>query len=130
MRQAEAGCTAAARLWSGLEAAGWLVAACLLVQDRHPQPGLLLYQCSPADPLLDTTAHPFARSVAVHQQCYGVHKVPAGKWLCEACKAKLKPRAANCCVCPVVGGAVKKVGSGGGGEGKGWRATLRQCSWH
>ncbi len=59
-------------------------------------------------------------SVAVHQQCYGVHKVPAGKWLCEACKAKLKQGAANCCVCPVVGGALKKVGWAFQGEEPGW----------
>jgi hypothetical protein len=50
-------------------------------------------------------------SVAVHQLCYGVAKVPQGKWLCDGCKAKLKPGASNCCVCPVVGGAVKKVRS-------------------
>lgn len=63
-------------------------------------------------------------SVAVHQQCYGVHKVPEGKWLCEACRAKLKPGAAHCCVCPVVGGAVKKVGRlGGAGWMAGWMAA-------
>ena len=46
--------------------------------------------------------------------CYGVHAVPEGRWLCDACNAKLKPSAANCCVCPVVGCAVKKVQWGGG----------------
>lgn len=48
-------------------------------------------------------------SVAVHQQCYGVAKVPKGKWLCDACKDKLSPTAANCACCPVVGGALRKV---------------------
>ncbi|KAL4452519.1 hypothetical protein ABPG75_008181 [Micractinium tetrahymenae] len=65
-------------------------------------------------------------SVAVHQLCYGVHAVPEGEWLCDACKAKLKPAAANCCICPVVGGAVKKVTSLGrvvpaAAKGKGGR---------
>lgn len=50
-------------------------------------------------------------SVAVHQMCYGVSTVPKGRWLCEACKAKLNPWGANCCVCPMVGSAVKKVAS-------------------
>lgn len=47
--------------------------------------------------------------VAVHQHCYGVAQVPKGKWLCDGCKAKLDPTAANCALCPVVGGAVRKV---------------------
>lgn len=50
----------------------------------------------------------------MHQLCYGVHSVPEGEWLCDACDAKLKPTAANCCICPVVGGAVKEVGRGAG----------------
>jgi hypothetical protein len=63
-------------------------------------------------------------SVAVHQQCYGVAKIPKSKWLCDACKDKLSPSAANCACCPVVGGALRKVGGRaapeaewGGGKG-------------
>lgn len=59
--------------------------------------------------------------VAVHQQCYGVPKVPKGKWLCDACKAKMDPKAANCACCPVVGGALRKVRARAGG--------LRTCMW-
>ena len=48
-------------------------------------------------------------SVVVHQQCYGVARIPKGRWLCDACTDKLSPAAANCACCPVVGGALRKV---------------------
>ncbi|GAB4818775.1 hypothetical protein N2152v2_005821 [Parachlorella kessleri] len=48
-------------------------------------------------------------SVVVHQQCYGVAKVPKGRWLCDACADKLSPAAPNCACCPVVGGALRAV---------------------
>ncbi len=48
-------------------------------------------------------------SVVVHQQCYGVAKVPKGRWLCDACADKLSPAASNCACCPVVGGALRAV---------------------
>lgn len=44
---------------------------------------------------------------AVHQYCYGIKKIPKGKWLCDACKKKLDPKKAHCILCPVVGGAVR-----------------------
>jgi hypothetical protein len=48
-------------------------------------------------------------SVAVHQACYGVAKVPKGRWLCDGCKAGRPPEGANCCACPVTGGALRGV---------------------
>lgn len=53
--------------------------------------------------------HCGALPAAAIPQCYGVSKVPKGKWLCDACKAKLSTAAPNCACCPVVGGAVRKV---------------------
>lgn len=47
--------------------------------------------------------------VAVHQHCYGVSKVPKGKWVCDGCAAKLDPNGSHCAVCPVNGGALRKV---------------------
>lgn len=51
--------------------------------------------------------------VFVHQSCYGIKTIPVGEWLCDGCQHKLKPDAANCILCPVVGGAVRKVSSAG-----------------
>lgn len=48
-------------------------------------------------------------SVAVHINCYGLRGVPEGSWLCDACAAGLDPAAANCCCCPIVGSALRKV---------------------
>jgi NuA3 HAT complex component NTO1 len=54
--------------------------------------------------------------VAVHQVCYGVKKVPAGTWLCDACSHSLrrnpKPPAPACCLCHKKGGAFKTTDDG------------------
>jgi len=50
-----------------------------------------------------------ACGVTVHQFCYGVMKRPAldDVWLCRACENQKKGEKAQCCVCPVEGGALK-----------------------
>lgn len=50
-------------------------------------------------------------TVTVHQRCYGVNNVPEDEWLCDGCAAKLPVNAPRCVLCPVLGGAVKKVAS-------------------
>lgn len=90
-----------------------------------------------------------ACDVAVHQLCYGVHKVPKGRWLCDSCKARLPPAGANCCLCPVVGGALRAVkergsvqpaaatsgdggdsaGSSGDGQKREWMVHLACALW-
>lgn len=49
--------------------------------------------------------------VAVHQMCYGVDKVPEGKWLCDTCAAKKKKKDPKfqCSLCPIQGGALRRV---------------------
>ena len=71
--------------------------------------------------------------VAVHQRCYGVDKVPKGKWLCEPCSTKkLGKKHIRCCsLCPVEGGALRRVTTlgrvvpapSGGKEKKGKKAA-------
>jgi hypothetical protein len=45
-------------------------------------------------------------NVAVHQACYGIHKIPAGDWHCDRCKAKTAPQ---CNLCGLKGGAMKQL---------------------
>ncbi len=45
--------------------------------------------------------------VVVHQDCYGVRKIPKGEWLCATCKSGVPPHTALCPMCPVQGGAMK-----------------------
>lgn len=49
--------------------------------------------------------------VAVHQMCYGVSNVPDGEWLCDTCAVKKKKKNAKyqCSLCPVQGGALRRV---------------------
>lgn len=48
--------------------------------------------------------------VAVHMLCYGVGAVPKGKWLCDACGVKKKRGVKlRCALCPVEGGALRRV---------------------
>jgi hypothetical protein len=63
--------------------------------------------------------------VAVHQMCYGVAKIPDGEWLCDTCAVKKKKKGAKyqCAICPVQGGALRRVTTFGkvvpaGEEGK------------
>ncbi|KAK9814219.1 hypothetical protein WJX72_002471 [[Myrmecia] bisecta] len=51
---------------------------------------------------------------AVHQQCYGIGRIPRGQWMCDGCKEGLDAAAANCACCPVTGGTLRKVESFGG----------------
>jgi hypothetical protein len=69
--------------------------------------------------------------VTVHQQCYGVHSVPIGDWLCATCKAGLRPGTAACKLCGVVGGAMKSVASAAAAEkgGKGKTSGSRKHEW-
>ena len=54
--------------------------------------------------------------VAVHQDCYGVKKVPTGAWLCDPCshgqRRNPKPPAPECCLCHKKGGAFKTTEDG------------------
>ncbi|KAK9865516.1 hypothetical protein WJX84_003690 [Apatococcus fuscideae] len=47
--------------------------------------------------------------VVTHQACYGVASIPSNDWLCDGCKAGLPPDNAHCLLCPVTGGALRKV---------------------
>lgn len=38
--------------------------------------------------------------VAVHQQCYGISKLPDSFWLCEGCAAGVSPASSACLLCP------------------------------
>lgn len=51
----------------------------------------------------------FGCTVVVHQLCYGIKEVPEGTWLCDACSLWKNPGCANCVVCPIVGGALRRV---------------------
>jgi hypothetical protein len=49
-------------------------------------------------------------NVIVHQQCYGVEKIPKGKWLCDSCKHPGKTVADKVCVlCGTQGGGLKRL---------------------
>ena len=47
--------------------------------------------------------------IAVHQVCYGIHKIPNGDWNCTACRSRAKR---TCCLCSVRGGALKPTTDG------------------
>ena len=47
-------------------------------------------------------------SVRVHQKCYGIEKIPKGKWVCDVCSASLSCETLKCELCPFTGGAYKK----------------------
>ena len=48
-------------------------------------------------------------SVALHQHCCGVVDIPEGDWLCDGCAAGVPPREHRCLLCPVSGGALRRV---------------------
>lgn len=48
-------------------------------------------------------------STVVHQDCYGISKIPEGEWLCDACKAGLSPQESHCLLCPIAGGALRSI---------------------
>lgn len=60
--------------------------------------------------------------VAVHQQCFGLTRVPRGKWFCDACTDKLDLSKPNCVCCPVTGGVLRKVGA--------MHCSLIFCLWY
>ena len=49
--------------------------------------------------------------ISVHQNCYGILTNNSDNWLCDACQMMSKEDAQNleCILCPVKGGAMKKV---------------------
>ena len=49
--------------------------------------------------------------IIVHQYCYGAHEQELKNWVCDACKEMTKEEVYNleCFLCPVKGGAFKKV---------------------
>ncbi len=51
--------------------------------------------------------------VALHQHCCGVAEIPEGDWLCNGCAAGVPPQAHMCLLCPVSGGALRRVGATG-----------------
>ena len=51
--------------------------------------------------------------VALHQHCSGVAEIPEGDWLCDGCAAGIAPEAHACLLCPVSGGALRRVGGTG-----------------
>ena len=51
--------------------------------------------------------------VALHQHCCGVAEIPEGDWLCDGCAAGAPPQAHMCLLCPVSGGALRRVGGTG-----------------
>jgi hypothetical protein len=76
--------------------------------------------------------------VAVHQMCYGVSKIPEGEWLCDPCAVKKKKKGTQyqCAVCPVQGGALRRINTfgkvvpaeGDGGKGKGKKKEEKEKS--
>lgn len=48
--------------------------------------------------------------MAVHQDCYGILKIPSGDWFCDPCKRNLNPKDLSCVLCSENGGAFKPVG--------------------
>ncbi|KAG8189129.1 hypothetical protein JTE90_028668 [Oedothorax gibbosus] len=44
--------------------------------------------------------------VCVHQDCYGVDKIPEGPWFCSPCSMNIEPL---CVLCPKIGGAMKRI---------------------
>ena len=55
--------------------------------------------------------------LAVHQNCYGVHRLPQGEWLCDPCAAGETTSTLGCPGCPRKGGALKRTRDG---EWGGW----------
>lgn len=51
--------------------------------------------------------------ICVHQACYGIHKIPAGSWLCHPCLKGFNN--CHCIFCSLSGGAMKRTKNN-----KGW----------
>ncbi|CAC5371255.1 JADE1 [Mytilus coruscus] len=45
-------------------------------------------------------------NVCVHQACYGIRRIPRGRWYCKPCSENVKPK---CVLCHNTGGAMKKT---------------------
>lgn len=49
--------------------------------------------------------------VAVHQDCYGIHSIPEGRWLCRKCESGHAGEI-RCKLCPHTSGAFKRTSNG------------------
>jgi len=47
--------------------------------------------------------------LAAHQFCYGISKVPPGHWFCKTCEENIEPKSLECRLCPLKGGAMKRI---------------------
>lgn len=52
-------------------------------------------------------------TVAVHQACYGIVKVPSGPWFCCKCRSTERIARLKCELCPIKEGALKRTDTGG-----------------
>lgn len=52
-------------------------------------------------------------TIAVHQACYGIVKVPSGPWYCCKCRSQERVARVKCELCPKKDGALKKTDNGG-----------------
>jgi len=46
------------------------------------------------------------------QDCYGVPYMPDSTWVCRTCLRCHCPSTAECCLCPMTGGALKQTDDG------------------
>ena len=50
--------------------------------------------------------------LVVHQRCYGISSVPKGEWFCKPCEENVDPSSLKCRLCPLKGGAMKRIKGG------------------
>lgn len=93
---------------------GELVTTVISPPPEHEDEGELCHVCNGGDSD-ETNQILFCDvcNVAVHQDCYGVHVVPEGQWLCSWCirkaSRKVESSTSECLLCPIKGGALKPV---------------------
>jgi len=52
-------------------------------------------------------------TIAVHQACYGIVRVPSGPWFCCKCQSQERVARVKCELCPQKDGALKRTDTGG-----------------